>query len=226
MVLARWDQDKQDFLRDKRGFVIKAKRGESGILLGRERPTLAFEGYHDEKASAGKLLRNVFKEGDCYFNSGDLLRMDHRFHLYFVDRLGDTFRWKGENVATFEVQEQISKWGPVAEVNVYGVQVPDAEGRAGMAALVLADGQAFDPEAFAAHLEQALPAYARPLFVRLQRRIETTGTFKMKKAALQEEGFDPTTCSDPLFFRDPERNTYVPLDPSVYADIVGGRFRL
>ncbi|MGD8863373.1 MAG: long-chain-acyl-CoA synthetase, partial [Myxococcales bacterium] len=148
MVLAKWNEEEQEFVRDEAGLLIKAEVGEPGILLGRIRGvSSAFEGYRDKSATEKKIVRDAFKPGDAYFNTGDLLRMDAQRNLYFTDRVGDTFRWKGENVSTTEVQEQISKWPAAAEVNVYGVSVPGTEGRAGMASLVLDDGKSFDPSA-------------------------------------------------------------------------------
>ena len=225
MTLARWDEESQGFVRDSRGFYIKAKPGEPGILLGKIRPRGEFDGYHDAAASEKKIMRDAFEKGDAWFNTGDLLRADRIGNLFFMDRLGDTFRWKGENVATSEVQEQISKWPPVREVNVYGVQVPGTEGRAGMAALVLADGQAFEPSAFHAHVVEALPSYARPVFVRIMPELATTGTFKLKKTDLQKEGFDPASLRDPLFFLDPAQNAYVPLEASLYEALQSGTLR-
>jgi acyl-CoA synthetase (AMP-forming)/AMP-acid ligase II len=226
MVLVAWDEANQAPVRDARGFFVKAAPGQPGLLLGKIRPRQEFDGYHDPAASARKVFRDVFEKGDAYFDTGDLLRRDARQNLYFVDRVGDTFRWKGENVSTTEVQEQISLWAPAAEVNVYGVQVPGAEGRAGMAALVLADGAAFDPAALAAHVRERLPGYARPLFVRLRSAFETTGTFKMKKVDLQKEGFDPSASEDPVYWLHPERGEYEPVDGDVYRRIQAGEIRL
>ncbi|MFI5307228.1 MAG: long-chain-acyl-CoA synthetase [Polyangiales bacterium] len=226
MALARWSEAKDDFVRDERGFLTEARIGEPGVLLGKIRARMAFDGYRDKRETEGKILRNAFKEGDAYFNTGDLLKVDWWKHLHFVDRLGDTFRWRGENVSTTEVQEQLSKWPAVVEVNVYGVKVPHVEGRAGMAALVLAEGRSFDPGEFKAHVDQALPGYARPLFVRLRGAMAVTATFKLKKHDLQREGFDPTASEDALYFRHPERNEYVRLDPELYARINQGNLRL
>src|SRR5262249_8404998 len=212
MTLAKWDQARQDFERDERGFLKHPVHDQPGILLGRIRRARDFDGYRDRKESAKKVITNAFEPGDGYFNTGDLLRRDWRRHLFFTDRLGDTFRWKGENVSTTEVQEQISEWSPVAEVNVYGVGVPGTEGRAGMAALVLANGHAFDPDGFKHHIDARLPAYARPLFVRLQQAIETTSTLKMKKTDLQKQAFDVAQSQDPIYFLDPQLNRYVLLD--------------
>jgi acyl-CoA synthetase (AMP-forming)/AMP-acid ligase II len=223
-VLVRWDDDADDFVRGPDGFMVKCKPGEAGVLIGRITRRSRFDGYQDESATEKKVLRNVFKPGDAWFNTGDMLRMDRRRRLFFVDRMGDTFRWKGENVSTFEVQEQISSWDPVQEVNVYGVHIHGTEGRAGMAALVL-NGD-FDPDAFRRHVDEALPPYARPVFVRLQSTLETTGTLKLKKTELRKEGFDPGEVSDPLFVRHPQKDSYVPLTPELHAEIVGGGLRL
>lgn len=226
MMLARWDEEAQDFIRNDKGMLVKAKTGENGILLGEIRARQEFDGYQDKAASEKKIIRDAFKKGDAYFDTGDLLRVDRGRNLFFVDRLGDTFRWKGENVATFEVQEQISKWEPVDEVNVYGVQITGADGRAGMAALVLGEGHTFDPAGFQSHVDDNLPSYARPLFVRLQDSIVTTATMKMKKGDLQKQGFDPSASEDVIYFRHPEQGGYVPIDEAMYKGIESGEFKL
>jgi acyl-CoA synthetase (AMP-forming)/AMP-acid ligase II len=226
MALARWDEAKNDFVRRPDGRLIRSQQGEPGVLLGRIRRHAEFDGYHDKAASESKVVRDAFDTGDAWFNTGDLLRMDALFHLYFVDRLGDTFRWKGENVATSEVQEQLSQWPPVREVNVYGVAVPGAEGRAGMAALVLEPDQAFDPADLRRHVEQRLPSYARPRFLRLMSELSTTSTFKVKKVDLQKQGYDPARVQDPLYLLHPEQDAYVALTPELYAAISSGRLRL
>lgn len=225
MVLAAWDEAQQVPVRDDNGFLVRAAPGQPGLVLGKIRARQEFDGYHDSAASERKVIRDAFVKGDAYFDTGDLLRRDARGNLYFVDRVGDTFRWKGENVSTTEVQEQLSLWGPAAEVNVYGVQVPGAEGRAGMAAIVLADGERFDGAALAAHVRERLPVYARPLFVRLPRALDTTGTFKMKKTDLQKEGFDPSASGDPVYLLHPERGEYVPVDAEVHRRIHAGEFK-
>jgi acyl-CoA synthetase (AMP-forming)/AMP-acid ligase II len=226
MALAKWDEAAQGFVRNERGFLVKAKTGQPGILLGRIHAGGYFDGYRDKRDTESKVLRDVFKRGDAYFNTGDLLKTDAWWHLYFTDRVGDTFRWKGENVSTTEVQEQISKWPLAAEVNVYGVQVPGIEGRAGMAAIVVTNGHGFDAGSFQAHVDANLPSYARPLFVRLQDKLEMTGTFKMKKADLQKEGFDPSAVADPIYFRHPAKDEYVRLEPALHAELSAGKLKL
>jgi acyl-CoA synthetase (AMP-forming)/AMP-acid ligase II len=205
---------------------MRCRPGEPGILLGRVRRVAEFDGYRDRRATSEKILRDVFRAGDAWFDTGDLLRMDWRRNLYFVDRLGDTFRYKGENVSTFEVQEQIGRFSPVVGVNAYGVQIPGVEGRAGMVAIVLREGAEFDPEAFGVHVDSHLAAYARPLFVRIEGTMRTTGTLKLRKAELQNEGFDRVRVSDPIYFRDPRTGRYTALDAERHSEILAGRLRL
>jgi len=225
MRLARWDEARQDFVRDERGFLVRAGRDEPGILLGRISRRDRFDGYRDGGETEKKVVRNAFAPGDAYFNTGDMLKRDRLLHLRFVDRLGDTFRWKGENVSTAEVEAELAKWLPAAEVGVYGVQVPGTEGRAGMAALVLGNGHAFDPASFKQHVDARLPAYARPLFARVQPTLAVTGTFKLKKADLQRAGFDPRGTTDPIYVRHPARDEYVRVDPELYQRLVAGELR-
>jgi acyl-CoA synthetase (AMP-forming)/AMP-acid ligase II len=226
MRLARVDPATQQLARGPNGFLQAVAPGEPGILLGRINRRLEFSGYRNADDTERKIVRDAFELGDAYFNTGDLLRMDQFRHLSFVDRLGDTFRWKGENVATGEVEAQLAKWPAAAEVNVYGVQVPGADGRAGMAAVVLAEGATFDPAAFRAHVDASLPAYARPLFVRLPSALSTTATFKLKKGDLQREGFDPTAIAEPLYMRHPLLDQYVPLDRELFARLAAGELKL
>jgi acyl-CoA synthetase (AMP-forming)/AMP-acid ligase II len=226
MVLARWDEATNDFVRDHAGRLQRVRAGEPGILLGKIRRRARFEGYQDKAASEQKILRDAFVPGDAYFNTGDLLRRDHRAHLYFVDRVGDTFRWKGENVATSEVQAHLLKWPAVEEASVYGVQIPGTEGRAGMAALALREGEAFDPKGFARHVAQGLPPYARPLFVRVRKELQKTSTFKLQKTELQREAYDPRSVTEPLYFLEPDKSSYVPITPQLFESVQSGRVRL
>jgi fatty-acyl-CoA synthase len=169
------------------------------------------------------VLRDAFAKGDSWFRTGDLMRQDAEGYFYFIDRLGDTFRWKGENVSTSEVAEVLSGAPGVKEANVYGVPLEGADGKAGMAALVT--GPEFDLTALAAHVDAELPVYARPLFLRLQPEIETTGTFKYTKTDLVADGFDPSRVADPLFLRLPE-DGYQPLDAGLHARLTSGEVRL
>ncbi|MDJ0847103.1 MAG: long-chain-acyl-CoA synthetase [Myxococcota bacterium] len=221
--VVRFDVEREEVVRDAQGHCIECGPGEAGEVIARINELTRFDGYTDEQATKKKVLTDVFRPGDRYFRTGDLLRFDEEGYFYFVDRIGDTFRWKGENVSTNEVAEVLSSCPGVSEVNVYGVEVHGCDGRAGMASLVTTD--AFDLEAIGRHVERELPAYARPLFLRLQPEMETTGTFKHRKVQLVKGGFDPDQVADPLFFHDGEKG-YVPLEPDLYARIQAGEVRV
>lgn len=222
--LVRFDVDEEEVVRGADGFCVDCEVDEPGEAIGRITQTVRFEGYSDAAASEKKILRDVFEKGDAYFRTGDLLKRDAEDYFYFVDRIGDTFRWKGENVSTGEVAEVISRVPGVKEANVYGVEVEGADGRAGMASLVV--DEAFDLEAFHGAVEAALPSYARPLFLRLLPEIEITGTFKHRKVDAVKEGFDPARIRDPLYFLDPTSGGYAPLDAALHARIRAGDVRL
>jgi fatty-acyl-CoA synthase len=222
--LVRFDVESESHVRDARGLCVECAPGEVGEFIGRipsnpSQPMGRFEGYTSADATERKILHDVFQKGDAWFRSGDLLRQDQDGFFYFVDRIGDTFRWKGENVSTQEVAGAVSDFGAFEMVNVYGVAVPGADGRAGMAALRLREGTKLDPEALWRHLDDALPRYAAPLFLRELSEVEVTGTFKLRKVTLQEEGFDPARVSDPLWLRDDEARSFVRLTPALLEEI-------
>jgi fatty-acyl-CoA synthase len=225
MRLARYDIDREEHVRDDRGFCIPCEPGEAGELLIRvpnvSSAGLEYRGYTDEAATERKLLRDVFKTGDEYFRSGDLLRVDEDGFYYFVDRIGDTFRWKGENVSTAEVADVITHNDGIEEATVIGIPVPNMEGRAGLAAVVPL-GE-FDPDRFwRAVLD--LPSYAQPRFVRVMSGLAKTATFKIQKNELQKQGVDPTSIDDPLYVRT--SGGYERLTPERWADIKEGRLQL
>ena len=228
LKLARYDLERGELLRGADGFLVECGVGEQGELLGRitKNSPMSFDGYADPKDNERKLVRDCFEKDDLYLRTGDLLKRDYAFYYYFVDRIGDTFRWKGENVATIEVEHLLNQAPGVHETAVYGVSVPGTEGRAGMALVVPKDGAALDPRAFYEHATRVLPAYARPLFVRVAPQVDVTGNFKNRKTRLQDEGFDPARFADTLWFRDDVRESYVPLDASLRDDIVAGRVRV
>jgi fatty-acyl-CoA synthase len=230
LALVRYDVAAESHPRDARGRCIRCADGEAGELLGRiaEGRTAAgrFEGYTSREDTEKKILRDVFEPGDAWFRSGDLLSRDSEGFYFFVDRIGDTFRWKGENVSTEEVASALDALPGVELAVVYGVRVPEAEGRAGMAALVLADGARLDGEALYGHVEAALPAYARPAFVRTLPAPQLTGTFKVRKTQLVEEGFDPAVVAAPLFVRDDQRRAYLPLGAELHEKLRAGGVRL
>ncbi|CAH1244109.1 SLC27A2 [Branchiostoma lanceolatum] len=221
------DPETSELIRDQNGRCIHVQPGEPGLLVAPITDKRPFKGYHgDRTLTERKILRSVFKEGDIFFNTGDLMMVDKEYYVYFVDRLGDTYRWKGENVATTEVAEVLHDMEEVEEANVYGVTVPGHDGRAGMAAMVLHPGHGANPRAWYAHLSARLPTYARPLFLRLTPDLDHTGTFKQTKVELVREGFDPSVVTDSLYFRDDSKQTYVPMDLETYKAIVGGKVKL
>jgi fatty-acyl-CoA synthase len=227
--LARFDLTRSELVRGPDGCCVACTADEPGELLGRVvagGAGMEYDGYTDRDASARKIVQDAFAPGDAWFRSGDLLRRDADGWYYFIDRIGDTFRWKGENVSTQEVADVLNRAPGVTETNVYGVAVPGEDGRAGMAAVVLADGAPFDGVAFHAHAARELPAYARPAFVRLVPEMDVTGTLKQRKIALAGDGYDVARVADPVFVRDDAARTYVPVTPAILAEIRSGRRRL
>jgi fatty-acyl-CoA synthase len=222
--IVRFDVESEQIVRGPDGFCERAAFGEPGEAIIKISRTSRFEGYTNPEATEKKILRDAFVKGDAYFRTGDLLRLDEDGHFYFVDRIGDTFRWKGENVATSEVAEVLGVHPGIEEANVYGVALPGMEGRAGMAALVVRDD--LDLEALSAHVVAELAPYARPLFLRILPAMEITGTFKHRKVDLVREGFDPRKVEDPIHFLDPETNRYVRLDGPMCDRILAGEIRI
>ncbi|XP_059809122.1 long-chain fatty acid transport protein 2-like [Hypanus sabinus] len=225
--LVKYDAEQEAPVRDANGRCIEVATGEVGLLISKITPSTPFTGYVGNKIlTAKKHLRDVFREGDLYFNTGDLMLMDHDNFIYFQDRIGDTFRWKGENVATTEVADVLSTLDFVQNVCVYGVTVPGHEGRIGMAAIQLQAGVDWDGEQLYEHVVTHLPSYARPRFLRQQGAIETTGTFKYYKVTLTKEGFNPATVKDALFILDDKRRAYVPMDEEIYQSVINNLIRL
>jgi len=183
-----------------------------------------FEGYADPEASEKKILRNVFETGDAWVRTGDLMARDEKGFFYFVDRIGDTFRWKGENVATSEVSAAIRSFPGVEHAAAYGVKVPAADGRVGMATVVATKD--LDLSELRKHLVGRLPAYARPLFLRIRKDIEITGTFKYSKAELANQGYDPLATTDSLYFDSAEAQAFTRLDKQLYDLIQVGGIRI
>jgi fatty-acyl-CoA synthase len=225
-AIVRFDPATGTPLRTADGFCSPCTRGEPGEAIGKiasaEGAAGQFEGYSSAAESDKKVLRHVFEPGDAWFRTGDLMRQDARGFYYFVDRVGDTFRWKGENVSTGEVAAAISKCPGVVEANVYGVPVQGADGKAGMAAIVT--DEAFDLAALHAHLAERLPPYARPVLIRIAQELATTETFKQKKQDLAIEGFDPDEVRDALYVDT--GGAYRVLDAPMFERIVSGSIRL
>jgi fatty-acyl-CoA synthase len=227
--VVRFDLELQQPVRNAQGFCIECDPDEPGEVIGRilkdaSKPGARFEGYATKSETEKKILHDVFAKGDVWFRTGDLMRKDANGYFYFVDRIGDTFRWKGENVSTTEVEEAVGAFEGALEANVYGVNVPGRDGRAGMAAIVAEPG--FNLAAFREHLAGRLPEYARPVFLRLRNTIEVTTTFKTKKIDLVKQGFDPSIITDPIYFNDPAAKAFVQLDTPLYERIRDGQVRL
>jgi acyl-CoA synthetase (AMP-forming)/AMP-acid ligase II len=225
-AVVEYDAEHEAPARDAQGRLRKVAKGGVGLLVSEVTDKLPFDGYTDPAASEKKLLRNSFKDGDCWFNTGDLVRDQGFRHIQFVDRVGDTFRWKGENVATTEVEAALTGFPQIEQAVVYGVELPGADGRAGMAALTLkADAGELDGAGLIQHLQSVLPAYAVPLFLRLRATQETTGTFKYRKVELKQEGFDPSKVSEPLYALSDRARGYETLSMVVFERIQRRDFR-
>src|SRR6476620_2249920 len=232
VAFVEYDAESGDPVRDDNGRVRKVKTGEPGLLLSKVSNFQPFDGYTDKKASEKKLVRDAFKEGDVWFNTGDLMRSQGFGHAAFTDRLGDTFRWKGENVATTEVEAAVSTDPQIEEASVYGVEVPDTGGRAGMVAIQLKDGQDFDGKALAKAVYSKLPGYAVPLFVRVVEELAHTSTFKSQKVDLRREGYggssgegdeDDVKVEDPIYVLSGKDEGYVPFYDEYLDEVKDGK---
>ncbi|CAH1796473.1 unnamed protein product [Owenia fusiformis] len=226
----KYSVEQDEPVRDENGFCIRCKAGETGLMICKIKRDTEYDGYMGKpELTEKKIITDVFKKGDKYFNSGDLMSRDEEYFVYFKDRIGDTFRWKGENVSTIEVSNVISDLDCVEDANVYGVEVPGHDGRAGMAAITMKDNNLPSEEQLKiiyAACEDLLPVYARPRFLRSIKEMIITATFKQKKVDLVEHGFDPSGIEDPLYFMDTTKATYVPMDQELYKRIVQGEFRV
>src|SRR5271156_2684579 len=229
MALVKFDLDREEPIRNEDGFCIRCSTNEAGEAIGQilgdgTNAAGRFEGYADQAATERKILRDVFVNGDAWFRTGDLMRRDESGFYYFVDRIGDTFRWKGENVSTTEVAATDCGHPGVIEAVVYGVTIPGAEGRGGMVAAVVTED--FDLIAFRQHLLERLPDYACPVFLRILGKIETTATFKPKKQDLARESYDPAATADAIYFNDPVSKRFARIDAALYERIASGDIRL
>ncbi|KAL7978500.1 hypothetical protein Chor_004317 [Crotalus horridus] len=226
--LIRVNENTMELIRGPDGLCLQCEPGEPGQLVGRiiqSDPLQRFDGYLNHEANNKKIARDVFTKGDSAYLSGDVLVMDELGYLYFRDRTGDTFRWKGENVSTTEVEGTLSRILSMADVVVYGVAVPGTEGKAGIAAVVDKE-HSCDLERFAAEMKKALPAYARPVFLRLLKEVHQTSTFKFQKVDLRKEGYDPRVVKDKLFYLDSQECRYKLLDEEIFEKIQLGQIKL
>jgi fatty-acyl-CoA synthase len=229
VTTVRYDIEREAVVRGQDGLCIECGEGEVGelvsqIVINPLKPSQRFDGYADRVETEKKILRDVFVPGDMWFRSGDLMRRDRRGYFFFVDRIGDTFRWKGENVSTSEVAEALGTCPGVAEVAVYGVAIPGVEGRAGMATVV--PGEDFDLAALRARMHEGLSQHARPLFIRVGAMLDATTTFKQRKIDLVREGCDPAATADPIFFDDTAAGHFVRMDDALFVRLCSGGIRL
>jgi citronellyl-CoA synthetase len=225
-AIVRYDADEETPVRKTDGFLERINKGETGLLLGEISESNPFTGYTDAQATESKILRDVFVKGDAWFNTGDLVQDIGFKHIRFVDRLGDTFRWKGENVSTTEVEKVANTFLNVALSTAYGVLMPGGDGRAGMLAIIPTDTQNdFNVTGLAAHLQAALPAYAVPRFVRINKDFEYTPTHKIKKLSLKTQGFNPDEVKDLVYVLLPDQDQYQPLTAEIHTKIKANAFR-
>lgn len=232
VAFVEYDEETGEPKRDEKGRVKKVRNGEPGLLISKVSSFQPFDGYTDKEATEKKLVRNAFKEGDVWFNTGDLMRSQGFGHAAFTDRLGDTFRWKGENVATTEVEAALSTDSQVEEATVFGVEVPDVGGRAGMAAIQLKDGKEFDGKSLAKAAYDNLPGYAVPLFVRIVKELAHTSTFKSQKVDLRKEGYggksgegdeDAGKIEDPIYVLSGPDEGYLEFYDEYLAEVKDGK---
>jgi len=226
--LIKVDEDGNPIRNSETGLCIRCDVGEPGEFVGiiqQNHPVREFSGYSDKESTNKKILRDVWSKGDICFRSGDILVSDKFGYLYFRDRKGDTFRWKGENVSTAEVEAVISRVTGLSDVVVYGVTVAGCEGRAGMATLAQNIQSPLDMDSLAKDITTKLPVYARPYFLRLTEKLDITGTYKLKKRDLQLQGFDPDKIEDPMYFLDMKKCQYQELDSELFTKINSGKVR-
>ena len=221
LAYVEYDTDTGEPKRDENGRVRKVGAGEPGLLISPVNRLSPFDGYTDPKASEKKLIRNAFRDGDVWFNTGDVMKPQGLGHAAFGDRLGDTFRWKGENVATTEVEAALAADPQVEECTVFGVEVPNTGGRAGMAAVKIREGQEFDGIELAETLYSRLPSYAVPLFVRIVDSLEHTSTFKSRKVDLRDEAYG-SHVEDPLFVLAGRREGFIPYHDAYPDEVANG----
>ncbi len=219
--VVEYDEESGEPKRNAKGRLVESPKGTPGLLIAQISDRVPVDGYTDESATEKKIIREGFASGDAWFNSGDLVREQGFKHIAFVDRLGDTFRWKGENVATTEVEGAIDVHDTVEQSVVYGVAIPGCDGKAGMAAVKLADGAEFDAKGLAEHLYDHLPNYAVPLFIRLVDELETTSTFKSRKVELREDGY--AVDGDPVYVLTGRGGGYVDSYAEYTDDVANAR---
>ena len=227
-AIVEFDKDKNEPVRDAKGHCKRVKKGTTGLLIGKITRRSPFDGYTDPEKNKSVIMKDVFCKGDAYFNTGDLVRDIGFRHAQFVDRLGDTFRWKGENVSTTEVENMLTEYDKIVEAVVYGVEIPNTNGRAGMAAITLkpeAELNDTDLKEMLSCFKKCLPAYSVPVFLRIQQQVETTATFKYQKNKLKEQAFDPSKTDERLLVCLPGADAYCDVTAEVFTNIQAYQYR-
>ncbi len=225
--LAKVDPETGEFFKNEKGFLIKCKNaGDVGMVLIRIQKNDFFGAYKDEQKTKQKMLYNVFRNRDMYFNTGDMLQLHENGWLSFYDRTGDTFRWKGENVSTLEVETILNSYPAIQVSAVYGVKVPNTEGKAGMATIKLNPSIKFNLDDFSRFVSEVLPPYSIPVFLRISDKIDLTGSYKVIKTDLKKEAYDLSIVKDKLLFWDRVRKKYIPYDENIKKNLITGKLKL
>jgi acyl-CoA synthetase (AMP-forming)/AMP-acid ligase II len=225
-ALVKADPETGELYKDEAGFYIKCRPGDVGMSLMKILEIENFRKYSNTEKTNERIIRNVFEEGDAYFITGDLLQLHEDMWLSFADRFGDTYRWKGENVSTQEVENILSSHESILMSAVYGVEIPKYEGKAGMAAIKLDPSIGFKPEEVSHFVVEVLPKYSIPIFIRLCQELEVTGSKKIRKSNLRKEGYNIDKIEDPIYFWDSKIKEYIQFSQSRYQEIVNGKLKL
>jgi acyl-CoA synthetase (AMP-forming)/AMP-acid ligase II len=225
-ALAKVDQETGEFFKDKNGYYIKCEAGDVGMSLMKILEIDNFRKYSDKNKTNERVIRNVFEEGDAYFITGDLLQLHDDMWLSFADRFGDTFRWKGENVSTQEIENILDSHDSILMSAVFGVEIPNYVGKAGMAAIIFNPEVGFKPDEISLFVTKVLPKYSIPVFIRIQQELEVTGSKKLRKSNLRKEGYNLNTVKEPIYFWDSLKKKYIQFDNSIYQEIIKGKLRI
>ena len=226
LVLAKVDAETGEFYKNEREYCIRCKQGDIGMALIKIEKKSLFTGYKDKEKTQKRLMHNVFRKNDTYFNTGDMLKLHENHWVSFADRFGDTFRWKGENVSTLEVESILNSYPPIQMSVVYGVTIPGTEGKAGMATIKLKPTIKFEIDDFSRFIVKVLPRYSIPIFIRIRNELEISGPLKIKKINLRREAYNIEIIQDPLFLWDSAMKKYVPFTNSAYQDILEVKLRI
>ncbi|KKN64558.1 hypothetical protein LCGC14_0490440 [marine sediment metagenome] len=224
IIVVKVNEETGEFYKDEQGFLIQCSPGETGMMLAIILPTGNFKGYKDKSKTNERVLNNVLEENDSYFNTGDLVSLHEDHWVSFADRFGDTYRWKGENVSTMEVESILNTFEGMDMCNVYGVEMPDAEGKAGMISIVCED-KTFDTDSFSKFISENLPKYTIPIFIRIKDELEFTGTHKLRKVNLRKQGFDVDKIKDRIYFWNSKSSKYELFDREQYQNVINGKLK-